>query len=945
MSSPFSFKRKKVAVTYGQRKRRPPSTETEKWQDFDERINHEVISKAPKWPPPNKAEQITGNAIKDPFAFTDEADGSEDVSIYSDSRTKRRKLESIAIGVRSKQNNTACASSARYDKSPSSEHRQSAVTKLERFESGLTDVHDDVGPSSPKAMISLNRQVDVVPEHTFRILKSPATLTRASKSFDDLELPQSRKSPRRKLARTNSSLSESYMDLFDDAQDDFPDDSPPSPTPVVLPKSVRFLGIETSSPVRAKTLLDELDDHFISPEGSSAMISHEQFTVERDVHVNNAQALHKERIKRVGRMKQSGRAPVADLSDNFLPTTIEETLSGPLDRESEILNVATALLFEEDRIKQMSSMPGLNRSTSYDIGTEMDAGAGIVRHGAAVTYSRSRTYLGTDEDLLAPVYVSESQRRREEELESSDEDEERKEVKTVHELREAGAANRLIDHMEYTLDGLDAGQPLGVRRSSALDLCQKVAARSFVTRIRAHGFLHKFYHQARSVEDPILLAMISFIFCAVLQETRNQEHLVHEPGFFGLLTSIAKFDRDPLRISPRSKYEKRLIEDLKDAIQNSDLMQDMQDGQRQTVSMRGLVLRSVLSMTDCRGTGMSLVQKAMNDDGMVKLLTECFEDVCASKTQNGLLEFGIEMDDSDTQQLGTLLVVLRALEFATHSNADNVALVSSDVVIADSLALLKWSLNVSYTVPKHSETAARIAVASTSLLINLSNTSDTCVERVGQSPTLLPLLRSIVIPNVNLADEDDPGEKEKAQSAQYPDETETGQRDRDRITQFDLTMTGVALLINLVENSAANRDRIFSINFSKSCAMDATCQSACRCHSRMSAISCIASVVNERLDAESNRATHDILTAQFAVLLGWLIKGSKRNRSLAVDQMTGHFGPVISMLRDYSSWYGTLVAEIDTDASNNPNDLRGAHEAKSAIVEVIKIFESDDPIS
>lgn len=47
----------------------------------------------------------------------------------------------------------------------------------------------------------------------------------------------------------------------------------------------------------------------------------------------------------------------------------------------------------------------------------------MVRHAVGVTYARTRSYVETEEDLYAPKYVSELQRRREEGLESSDEEE------------------------------------------------------------------------------------------------------------------------------------------------------------------------------------------------------------------------------------------------------------------------------------------------------------------------------------------------------------------------------------------------------------------------------------------------------------------------------------------------------------------------------------------
>ncbi|KAI8853052.1 hypothetical protein BC829DRAFT_36447 [Chytridium lagenaria] len=92
--------------------------------------------------------------------------------------------------------------------------------------------------------------------------------------------------------------------------------------------------------------------------------------------------------------------------------------------------------------------------------------------GLAYTYGRTRSFLaedGVDVENPLETYATFLKRNKYEGLDTSDseDDASKKELKTTHELREAGELKRFSDEMEYLMSGLQANQAANVRRSSS----------------------------------------------------------------------------------------------------------------------------------------------------------------------------------------------------------------------------------------------------------------------------------------------------------------------------------------------------------------------------------------------------------------------------------------------------------------------------------------------
>ncbi|KAJ1562033.1 hypothetical protein HK405_000539 [Cladochytrium tenue] len=122
------------------------------------------------------------------------------------------------------------------------------------------------------------------------------------------------------------------------------------------------------------------------------------------------------------------------------------------------------------------------------------------------TYSRVRSF-------LAPVAAEEGEEdgmeglpargKKVDEGLSSDDEDERRDFKSLHELRVVGESTRFIDKMEYLFGGLGPSEPINVRRASYLDLAKAVMEPSFVERSRAFGFDGKLLAAVGAEEDPM----------------------------------------------------------------------------------------------------------------------------------------------------------------------------------------------------------------------------------------------------------------------------------------------------------------------------------------------------------------------------------------------------------------------------------------------------------
>lgn len=157
--------------------------------------------------------------------------------------------------------------------------------------------------------------------------------------------------------------------------------------------------------------------------------------------------------------------------------------------------------------------------------------------GPKFTYSRQRSML-VEEDMVEqlafdmPLETPQgSQRRRGsiptlKPLSSFREEEEEVDeaanttIRTIHELRQAGANSRFTDEVEDLLDriGKPAAKPSSLRRSGLLDLGIKMEDKAFVRQFRAHGAEQRLFVDVGQENDVVSGFLMTSLIIPILTE-------------------------------------------------------------------------------------------------------------------------------------------------------------------------------------------------------------------------------------------------------------------------------------------------------------------------------------------------------------------------------------------------------------------------------------------
>ncbi|KAB8299885.1 hypothetical protein EYC80_000130 [Monilinia laxa] len=157
--------------------------------------------------------------------------------------------------------------------------------------------------------------------------------------------------------------------------------------------------------------------------------------------------------------------------------------------------------------------------------------------GPKFTYSRQRSML-VEEDTMQqlafdmPLEVPQGSHRRLDSipplkplLSFREEEEEEDEaasttIRTIHELRQAGANSRFADEVEDLLDriGKPVAKPSSMRRSGLLDLGIKMKDKAFLRQLRAHGVEQRLFANVGQEIDTVSGFLITSLIAPILAE-------------------------------------------------------------------------------------------------------------------------------------------------------------------------------------------------------------------------------------------------------------------------------------------------------------------------------------------------------------------------------------------------------------------------------------------
>jgi hypothetical protein len=251
-------------------------------------------------------------------------------------------------------------------------------------------------------------------------------------------------------------------------------------------------------------------------------------------------------FKPAGITKSFRRSPKMLPRRRLIDTLVEQTPEEDLDEDGipmEESHITLKPALEMD----LTSNPtdSRNQSVAPDvlISPTVSGGQAPLISGPKFTYSRHRSMLA-EEDLMSqfldmPIESQAGRRPRRGSiptltpLQSFHEEEEEPEstqaIRSVHELRQAGANNRFNDEIEDFLDriGKPSTSSTSMRRSGLIDLAQKLQDKNFLRQFRAGGVEQRLFLHLSQEADIIAGFFMASILMVVLVDTSMPHFVSH----------------------------------------------------------------------------------------------------------------------------------------------------------------------------------------------------------------------------------------------------------------------------------------------------------------------------------------------------------------------------------------------------------------------------------
>lgn len=328
--------------------------------------------------------------------------------------------------------------------------------------------------------------------------------------------------------------------------------------------------------------------------------------------------------------------------------------------------------------------------------------------GPKFTYSRQRSMLA-EEDLMAqlaldmpiqPASVSQGRRLRRGSIPSlqplasfheEEEDEEAKgaAIRSVHELRQAGANSRFLDEIEDLLDriGNPNSSQTSMRRSGLLDMANKMKDKTFARQFRANGVEQKLFLHLGQENDIISGYLMVSLLISVIVEG-SVPHIVPQlrrQGIARLLIRLLDcqasiYSVAKQRKSNMSKIGQKMVLEYHDYLRDLPMWEDLQS---QTASPRTVALK-------CLELMVRQTREAGNDgDIFSKELTTKLFGIVKSATN-------ASWDLPKDQQAIDFYLALSALE--SHSIAAR-TVHDENIWITEYLPIIANTLEVALTRP------------------------------------------------------------------------------------------------------------------------------------------------------------------------------------------------------------------------------------------------------
>uniref|UniRef100_L7MBA9 WAPL domain-containing protein n=1 Tax=Rhipicephalus pulchellus TaxID=72859 RepID=L7MBA9_RHIPC len=385
-------------------------------------------------------------------------------------------------------------------------------------------------------------------------------------------------------------------------------------------------------------------------------------------------------------------------------------------------------------------------------------------------------------------------------------------VKKAYQCHESGETQEFNDDIEYLLEGVQPGNPIGARCLSVVGLASKCMVPAFRMHLRAHGIVCKFFSALTDApSDPSLSLCTATLFFVL-----SQDRLTMDLDASTLSLMLQLFESDPQQgegglTTPRSSSSE-LIERHREKVQQ--LCEQMQQkGHAKHLNLNRvntgtLALETLLSLTS-RRAGEWFKEELRLQGGLTHIVNTVSE--CLSYFGEGVTVLE-NPTDFKLEKLKKIDRCSRVLENVTYMNPDNQRYLldfKGSLMVASYVRLLLLCQSSLLVHPVLNEPTTGTggtkmgegqitSVVLQSLrgpgavffscllsvlrvLLNMTHESLLGSKVVGSQPGLLAAILLCIL--------------------QVPKAVPTEQR-------FDLLVLSLGLLINLVEHCEENRERL-----------------------------------------------------------------------------------------------------------------------------------------
>ncbi|GJJ73723.1 hypothetical protein EMPS_06081 [Entomortierella parvispora] len=534
-------------------------------------------------------------------------------------------------------------------------------------------------------------------------------------------------------------------------------------------------------------------------------------------------------------------------------------------------------------------------------------------------------------------------------LSKRENNEQRVALKASHELRESGQSHRFRDEMDYTLEGVRNKDKLKIRRVSCLELAKSMLKQEFLIQIRTHHYMPKVFEAIREDRDPVVLSCLVLMITLVIQDSRESlKSVIAIPRLVEFLCQGLDEDMDPMAILPSGKQDVMMYNDFKDLARQSGILE-----KGQKVLTKSIILSSLNAIiNECvfkkDFTTMTAIDR---DPDFLNLVIEILIDDLAWIKEPSSSPGASLPDVLDIARIENCLRILERLSLISKKPSRALAGSVRLFTLLSQLIILCRAHAFQYPQRKES---INLILHTLRLLINVTNGSEPCCERLAESGALPILVQNIIqfyghCRNFNPDSEDEmtqqnpnsnkpdgriqwtaqPSESSGSELGHISQLLTPGDTIEDPIESrsddetpsileiqndangwYDILLLSIGLMINILEVNQRHREQVVEQAISLDCKALGDCfHEQCRCEKSTDALERLVGVYNVEVTI-SELTENQVLAAYLALLLGCIVDGSQEREGrlyLAAEGQT--LVPMLELLKSFIDFNQSIMEE------------------------------------